>query len=191
MQKAELQIILRLLQDKKAVNENYRKIAAEACTSVGSVHTTMKNLTGKGYVIESDGKRLLRKRNALIDRWVSAYCDGLKDRYLVMRFTFLTPEVRDRWRDIALPDTFCWGGEPAAAIIDGYLQPQKWDIYASAGADMLIATRSMIPNPYGEIYVYKKFWNADETPALVVYADLMATDNDRCIEAAERIKSLI
>ena len=191
MQKAELQIILRLLQDKKAVNESYRKIAAEACTSVGSVHATMQDLMEKGYVIESDGKRLLRKRNTLIDRWMRAYCDGLKDRYLVMRFAFLTPEVRERWRDITLPDTVRWGGEPAAAIIDGYLQPQKWDIYTSAGADMLIATRSMIPNPDGEIYVYKKFWNADDTPALVVYADLIATDDDRCIEAAERIKPLI
>ncbi len=49
----------------------------------------------------------------------------------------------------------------------------------------------MIPAPLGEIYVYKRFWQTQDTPLLVVYADLLATGDDRCREAAERIKPLI
>ena len=46
----------------------------------------------------------------------------------------------------------------------------------------------MIPAPQGEIYVYKRFWQTEGTPLLVMYADLMATEDDRCREAAERLK---
>ena len=49
----------------------------------------------------------------------------------------------------------------------------------------------MIPAPQGEIFVYKQFWPGDEMPLLVVYADLLATDDDRCREAAERLKPQI
>ena len=49
----------------------------------------------------------------------------------------------------------------------------------------------MIPKQDGEIYVYKKFWTEEETPMLVIYADLLATEDDRCREVAERIKPLI
>ena len=74
---------------------------------------------------------------------------------------------------------------------DGYLQPAEWSIYAADNANALISTGRMIPNPQGEIAVYKRFWSTDEMPLLVVYADLLATEDDRCIEAANRIKPLL
>ena len=49
-----------------------------------------------------------------------------------------------------------------------------------------------MPDPQGEIKIYKKFWigESDErlAPALVIYADLMGTGDSRCREAALRIK---
>ncbi|MBQ6742462.1 MAG: hypothetical protein IJR04_07785 [Bacteroidales bacterium] len=187
MQKAEFQIVFRLLLDKSKANSNYRRLATEAGTSIGSVHNTMQNLTEKGYIVEDGKKRLLRKRSSLLDRWARAYADGLKERYLIARFTFLTPQVKEQWRDIRLPETVSWGGEPAAALLDDYLQPERWDIYTADNANALIATGRMIPKADGEIYVYRKFWDEAGTPPVVVYADLLATDNDRCREAAERI----
>lgn len=187
MQKAEFQIVFRLLQDKANVNLNYRQLAAEAGTSIGSVHNTMQSLTEKGYVVEDGKKRLLRKRTVLLDRWARAYADGIKERYLIARFTFLTPQVKERWRDIRLPENVSWGGEPAAALLDDYLQPERWDVYTSDNANALISTGRMIPRADGEIYVYRKFWAEADTPLAVVYADLLAMDDDRCREAAERI----
>ena len=191
MYKAEFQIVLRLLQDKSNTNLRYRQLAAAAGVSVGSVNNVMQSLMEKGYVVEDGKKRLLRKRTSLLDRWARAYADGLKERFFVARFTFLTPQVKECWRDIRMPENVSWGGEPAAALLDDYLQPERWDVYVSDNANALIATGRMIPKADGEIYVYRKFWDEAGTPPVVVYADLLAMGNDRCREAAERIIKVI
>lgn len=191
IQRAEFQIIFRLLQDKAKVNSNYRQLAAEAATSIGSVHNTMQSLMEKGYIVEDGKKRLLRKRTSLLDRWARAYADGLKERFFIARFTFLTPQVKECWRNICLPENVSWGGEPAAALLDNYLRPERWDVYTADNANALITTGRMIPKADGEIYVYRRFWDEAGTPPVVVYADLMAVDNDRCREAAERIRERV
>lgn len=191
MQKAEFQIIFKLLQRKENVNLNYRLLAKETGTSLGSVHNTMQALVEKGYIVDNGGTRLLRKRTALLDHWAQSYADGLKERYFVSRFTFLTSQVKMHWQDIILPDNVSWGGEPAVTLVDNYLQPERWDIYTDDNANPLIATGRMIPKVDGEVYVYKKFWSEVGTPLVVIYADLLAIDDDRCREVAERIKTQI
>ena len=191
MQKTEIQIIFYLLQNKGNAGKTIREIATATGVSLGSVHSTLADLTNRGYVVENGKSRLLRKRQSLIDRWTQGYNDTLKPKLFISRFTFLSPEVREQWQSIQLPKTRSWGGEPTAALMDGYLPPERWDIYTADNANALIATGRMIPAPQGEIYVYKRFWQTDGTPLLVMYADLMATEDDRCREAAERIKQML
>lgn len=191
MQKAEAQIIFHLLQNKGNVDKTIREIAAASGVSIGSVHSTLADLAGRGYIVEDGKKRLLRKRMSLIDRWAQAYADTLKAKLFIGQFIFLSAAVKERWQQIVLPETLSWGGEPAAMLMDGYLQPERWDIYTADKADALIATGRMIPAPQGDIYVYRRFWQGNGTPPLVVYADLLATEDDRCREAAARIKPLI
>ena len=190
MQKTELLVTFFLLQSKENVNRTIREIAVETGVSVGSVHSMLSKLTEQGYIVESGDRRLLRKRANLIERWAHGYADGLKNKLLINRFTFLTPQVREQWQDIVLPSNCHWGGEPAAALLDAYIQPGEWEVYVPDNANALITTRRMIP-PQGEIFVYKRFWSGDEMPLLVVYADLLATEDDRCREAAERLKPQI
>ncbi|MBO4307864.1 MAG: winged helix-turn-helix transcriptional regulator [Bacteroidales bacterium] len=191
MQKTEAQIIFYLLQDKVNVGKTIREIATVAGVSVGTVHNTLTDLANRGYIVDGGKIRLLRKRQSLIDHWVRGYAETLKPRLFISRFTFLSPAVREQWQSIRLTETLSWGGEPAAALLDGYLRPERWDIYTADNANALIATGRMIPAPQGEIFVYKRFWQSEGTPLLVVYADLLATEDDRCREAAERIKSLL
>lgn len=191
MQKSELKLVFYLLQDKRNVAKNFRQIAEETEMSLGSIQAKMQELTDKGYIVPSDKGRVLRKRSQLIDWWAHGYAESLKEKQLLMRFGFLTPAIRMAWKEIALPHSAQWSGEPAANIMDGYISPERWDLYVEDNANALIATGRMIPNPQGEIYVYRKFWKGDAIPALVIYADLLATGDDRCKEAAERIKSLI
>ena len=191
MQKTEAQIIFYLLQRKENVGKTIREIATATGVSVGSVHNTLTDLTNRGYLVADGKNRLLRKRQSLIDRWVRDYADLLKPKSLIGRFTFLSSTVREQWQKIRLPKTLSWGGEPAAFLQDGYLQPERWDIYTADSADALIATGRMMPAPQGEIFVYKRFWQNEGMPLLVVYADLLATEDDRCREAAERIKPLL
>lgn len=191
MKKAEMLIVFYLLQDKANVGKNYREIAAATDTSIGSVHTAMAELSKRGYVIETERGRILRKRMSLVDRWAKDYSETLRDKLMLSRFTFLAPQVKNSWQDIVLPKTLNWGGEPAAALLTHCLQPGHWVIYTSDNANSLIATGRMIPDSKGEICVYKKFWQGQGIPLLVVYADLIASENDRCSEAAELIKPLI
>lgn len=191
MRKTELFVVFYLLQDKGNLNQNIRQMANELYMSVGSVHNALQHLQDNGFLIEDNGRRLLRKRTQLIDQWAQAYAHTFKPKFLISRFTFLTPQVRDQWQNIVLPVTLSWGGEPAAALQHHHLQPGRWDIYTADNANALISTRRMIPAPLGEIYVFKRFWQTQGTPLLVVYADLLATGDDRCREAAERIKPLI
>ena len=191
MQKAETLIIFYLLQDKVNVGKTIREIATAAGVSVGAAHSTLTDLTNRGYIVDDGKTRLLRKRQSLINHWTHGYAETLKPKLFISRFTFISPVTREQWQEIRLPETLCWGGEPAVTILDGYLQPERWDIYTADNADALIATGRMIPNPQGEIFVYKRFWQSNGTPLLVVYADLLATEDDRCREAAERIKPLL
>ena len=191
MQKTEAQIIFYLLQSKVNVGKTIRDIATAAGVSVGAVHNTLTDLANQGYIVDDGKTRLLRKRQSLIDHWTRSYAETVKSKLFIGRFTFLSSTIREQWQSIRLPETLCWGGEPAAALLDRYLQPERWDIYTADNADTLIATGRMIPAPQGEIYVYKRFWQSEGTPLMVVYADLLASKDDRCREAAERIKPLL
>lgn len=191
MRKTELFVVFYLLQNKEFLDQNIRQIAIECEISVGSVHHAIRCMQDDGFLIENNGRRMIRKRKQLIDLWSQAYAHTLKPKNLVARFTFLTPQVRDQWQNIILPNTMSWGGEPAAALQHQQLQPGRWDIYTADNANALITTGRMIPSPHGEIYVYQRFWETEHTPLLVIYADLLATGDDRCREAAERIQPLI
>ena len=173
MRKTEVFITFYLLQDKTNLSKNIRQMAADLGLSIGSVHNALQHLQEEGFLIEA-----------------KAYAT-LKPKYLLCRFTFLSQQVRDQWQNIILPETLSWGGEPAAALQDHFLFPERWDVYAADNANGLIATGRMIPNPQGEIFVYKRFWQENGTPILVVYADLVATNDDRCLEMAKRLKPLI
>lgn len=191
MQKTALLITFYLLQNKENVNHTVRKIALETSTSVGSVHSTLAELTEDGYIVDGESGRALRKRQTLVNRWATGYAETLKKKLLMSRFTFLTPAVRQQWENVVLPPAFSWSGEPAAALLDGYLNPERWDVYTDGNVNPLIATGRMIPSAEGEIFVYRKFWSTPDMPLLVVYADLLATGNDRCREAAEKILNRI
>ena len=191
MQKSEMRLVLFLLQDKANISKTYRQMAKETGLSLGSVQGVMSDLVEQGFVVETSKGRILRRRTFLIDRWAREYSEGRKKKQLICRFRFLADSVREHWTDILLPHQARWGGEPATFLIDGYLRPQRWDVYVAESADCLISTGRMIPDPEGEIYVYRKFWAGEDIPILVVYADLLSTGDDRCAEAADRIKTLI
>lgn len=104
---------------------------------------------------------------------------------------FRTEANRNEWKNIALPKGMSWGGEPAANLTDGYLQPGIFDIYTEIPAAHLIRTGVVKQDANGEIHLYNKFWNWETdnrtVPAILIYADLMGSGNSRCLEAAQRM----
>jgi hypothetical protein len=57
----------------------------------------------------------------------------------------------------------------------------------------LMRNYRLIPEPKGDVRIYKKFWNNETNdnneavPTLLTYVDLINTDDKRCLETAEMI----
>ena len=87
-----------------------------------------------------------------------------------------------------------FGGEPAAEKITNYLKPLEYTIYSNEELTNLGKELKLIPDNNGNVKIYNTCWleslskiNNNLAPSLVVYADLMGTNNSRNIEAAKMI----
>lgn len=192
LSEAQIKLILFFLQHPDDTNLPYREIQEKVGLSLGTITKTFDLLKEKKYLVQTENGRRISMRHELIEWWQQQYNEFLKPKLLVNRMSFRTPEARKNWKEIALPQGMCWGGDCGAHIIDGYLIPGEFEIYSDVVSTLLLRTGAVMPNPNGEIRIYRKFWlgNATENtaPLLVIYADLMGTDDSRCHEAALRIK---
>lgn len=196
-----LQLLFILLADPEAVNRPYRELARMAGVAHGTVGWVMTDLQQLGYVHRAPHKqrarRLFNKRK-LLGQWTEAYARLLRPRMLLQRYYIAT---LDGWRDWKLGEhNAAWGGEPAAAILTGYLRPGELTIYGDKNPGMLAARQKFIKEPApgrtAPVEIRKMFWtlpkdpdHLDVVPPLLVYADLLATGDPRCIETAGLIRN--
>jgi hypothetical protein len=66
-------------------------------------------------------------------------------------------------------------------------------IYTEEPIQSLIKKMKIVPSRDGNIFIYQKFWKKSEetitqiAPVLLVYADLMTSNDERCLETAGMI----
>jgi hypothetical protein len=82
-----------------------------------------------------------------------------------------------------------WGGEPGADLLTNHLHPAILTLYTEETRTELIKNYRLIPDVDGNVIVYQKFWKFDDVnysiaPPLLIYADLLYTNETRCIETA-------
>lgn len=186
-----LKVIFNLLLDKQNVGRPYREIMDATGVAIGTVKNVIDGLIYQQFVRVEKNKRFLTNIDRLLMLWATNYGLNLKPKLFQTRFAFRDEERRRNWKHLELPDGMLWGGEPAAALNDGFIAPGEFTVYADVPAATLMKTGAVVPDAYGEIAVYQKFWkgtDAKTVPALLIYADLMDTANGRCIEAAQKIK---
>lgn len=175
----------------------YREIAAAAGVSLGAVSHALDDLKAGGFLFDRGEKgRRLKNHEELIRRWGEAYTERLRPKLLFSRYT---AEHSDWWKDVQVAKMLakqnaCWGGEVAAAKLTGYLMPQVKTIYAPNRLAALQVKFGFRPDKEGDIEILKKFWafdsdaaHPDMAPALLVYADLMASGDERNVETARMI----
>lgn len=183
-----LKVIYHILNTPQIVNEPLRDIQAQTGVGLATIFKLFTALKNNGYLFTSASGRHLRRHDGLLSIFIDSYCRVMKPKLRLTTMKFL-PGVRERWRDIVLPQGMQWGGEPGAFLLDGYLLPEVWDVYSSVASQELIRARIAVPAPDGEIRIYRKFWEEDDektAPPLIIYADLMGSGDSRCIEAANR-----
>jgi len=188
-----LKVVFALLCQPEWVDRPYREVAPIAGVAHGTVGWVMADLVEGGFVIKLRGKqRRLRNRRRLLDMWVEAYARVLRPKLLLGRYR---APARDWWEGVNVEDYgLQLGAEPAAAALDRYLRPGIATFYGTKVPGKLIADHGLRTDPKGDIELRERFWNFEHEwkwPALVppalIYADLLAVGDARCVEAAKRI----
>ena len=163
-----------------------------AGTALGNVKYIIEGLDETGFILPvNKKKKVLQNKKALLERWITGYQEILKPALHLGDFNFWDDQKFQSWNK--LPDEnddTVWGGEPAADLLTNYLQPGFLTLYTNEERARLVNKWILIPAKNGQLKMYKKFWtdtNWDAkklAPPLLIYADLMITDDPRCIETA-------
>jgi hypothetical protein len=194
-----LQVIFTLLCNPNAVNLPYRELAKMAGVAHGTVGWVMPDLQQLGFIRDLQGKRGTRRlfgHERLVNQWADAYARVLRPRTLIGRYYVAGFEGWKNW-PIAEYGAL-WGGEPAAAMLTEYLRPGELTLYAEKMPSLLAARQKFMkeagPRHTAAVEVRRRFWHfpsdpehSNIAPPLLVYADLLATGDARCIETAKMI----
>jgi len=187
-----LRLVLNLLLDPTLINLSYREIVKKLDISYANVAYIFKDLEKEGFIpYNKRGFRALKNKEELVNRWMYAYSKKLKPDLLLGRYKFLNEEKFNDWVSISFDsnDT-AWGGEPAGGLLTNYLKPEMLTIYTEEPILSFIKKMKIVPSRNGNVFIYQKFWKKSEetitqiAPVLLVYADLMTSNDERCLETA-------
>ncbi|WP_127132893.1 type IV toxin-antitoxin system AbiEi family antitoxin [Pseudoflavitalea rhizosphaerae] len=192
--KTGLKAVFHLLNNPEAISKTYRQLAEETGIALGNIKYIIDGLGEAGY-IQPLGKRkvALKNKKELLERWVAGYRETLKPDLFKGAFRIPVNEKRDNWQDINVKDLHMeWGGEAAGELITHYLQARVLTLFTPDFTEQQAHQIGLAPDRKGDVLVYNKFWNGNAdhistAPALIVYADLLITDDPRCIQTARLI----
>lgn len=193
-QEAGLKLLLLLISNPETLQFSYRELAEKTGIALGSVSNIFKELEESNYLLKTKNKRVLKNQDEIIERWVIAYNELLKPRSFRKKMRALGNEfkVNNVLNNSNLQLYF--GGEPGGELLIGHLKPQDYIIYTDEETSRVAKELKLVPDEYGNIELYSKFWtdgldlrNHKTAPPLVVYADLLGTGNNRNIETAKII----
>lgn len=192
-----LKVLFALLCAPTLAAAPQRTLAAAANVALGAVPAALKGLQAEGHVVMIRRERRFRGAKRLLDDWAQGYARRLRPKTL--HATYMT-ERFDAWRDWPLdPKEVRWGGEPAAALVTDYLRPGVLTLYAERLPPRLIVEQRLKREEHvgDQRYVEERrpFWGtlqvdqarADVVPLVLVYADLLATGDGRCLETAQML----
>jgi len=192
--KAGLKTILLFLFNEEKINGTYREIAKNTGPAVGNVKLVLDGLIEEGFVLRKNDKELkLTNKKDLLLKWITGYKEKLKPNLFLGNFKFMKAEDFDKWKELKIDGEYtCWGGEAAGNIYTGYLLPQTLTLYTNEKKLDLMKKHRLVPDDNGNIKVFERFWrfgpeNKDVVPPIIAYADLLETNDRRCIETANKI----
>ena len=196
-QPAGLMVLFALFCDLELVNAPYIQIAECAGVAPATLTLVFKGLKDQGYLIEEKkrGIRRLINREKLLQQWVEAFNNRLRPKQVTKRLRQRNNTDRDWWKNVNLHEHDAWwGGEVAAAKLTNYLIPAHFTIYKAGQLAKLQFMYGLEEDRDGPIEIVKPFWGAldaahrdDMVHPLLVYADLLATNDARNIETAGMI----
>ena len=188
-QASGLRVLFALLCKPEIVDRPYREIARLAGVAHGTVGWVMAELPKLGYTATYRKKRVLVKPERLLIEWAEAYARTLSPKLLLA--TFSTDDTQ-RWiEQDATKFGFNLSGEVAGARVTGYLKPATITLYGDDLDSRFLLRFQLRKAKQGNVEIMKRFWAFDVkeplAPEPLIYADLLATGDTRCIETAALI----
>lgn len=192
-----LKVLFALICDAELAAAPYRTIAQAADVALGALPPVLRDLEHQRYLLVAGKKRRLLATKRLLDDWALAYARTLRAKALAA--TYVAPKF-ETWPEWDLdPNEARWGGEPAANLLVDYLRPGVLTIYTRklpprlAVEQRLVAAGRLAQERLLEIR--RPFWgntlklegHPKTVPPALVYADLLATGDARCIETAQMV----
>jgi hypothetical protein len=176
----------------------YRTIADAADVSLNTIKETLDDLLARGLVAERrSGVRLLPDPKRFIIEWANLYPSRLRPKLRGRRFASTAP---DWWRSFDFGAFEArLGGEAGADVLTNHLKASSATIYTrKAISNEFILRARLRPDERGDVEILEAFWppspiqtweqhSPPHVHPLLIYADLIATGDDRNISIAEQI----
>ncbi|MGF1765606.1 type IV toxin-antitoxin system AbiEi family antitoxin [Aliivibrio kagoshimensis] len=195
--KKGLQVTYVLLSNPKAITWSYRELAKTSNVSLGTIGDVMLDLNNQGY-IDKDKKTLL-KGKTLMQKWAKEYGYLLRKSPPTIKYT--TSNI-DWYSDKLLEQcNALLGGDAAADRYTHFLNSNKARVYISKEnhqqflrhgrlkrirEDEHSSVQIELVEPFTELDFFKGPLENLVNP-LIVYAELLASDNVRNLEVADKL----
>lgn len=195
------QIIFQLLKNPEQINETQRYLSLASKVSLGSVSKCITALIDEGFVVKwnNEQKYQLVRRDELLDKWITILNQKILPANKIGEYSF-SKQNNANWKAQFLNTEALWAGEPAAALITNYLNPEAFTLFAEKKKSEILTVLKLIPDSKGDITLYQPFW-IDSFPMervanithknvvhpLIIYAQLIYSNNTRNFEAAQLI----
>lgn len=194
--KTGLRTVFYLLLHPEAITYTYRELAKKTKVALGNVKNIIDGLKDAGYILKKDEKTLiLINKKDLLERWIDGYKETLKPCLEIGRYKYndqIEKDIANKFKN-----EFVIGGEYAAEKITEYLKAVQYSFYTVMPKLDAMRALKLVPDNNGNLILYNKFWENEIlynnnrhltlTPLILIYADLMITNDPRCKETAIKI----
>jgi hypothetical protein len=190
-QPSGLQVLFALLCNKNLVRSPYREIAKFSGVSHGTVGWVVAELSKLGYMTEYKNRRALLRYDALVSQWAEHFSRTLRPKLTLARYKSSGPNW---WKGKDFREFgYKISGEVAAAELVGQFRPATMTFYGYRVEPDFLKKNRLIPDKNGDVELLEKFWDFSTgstrlVPPLLIFADLLATGEGRCIELAETVR---
>lgn len=210
-QKTGLKLIYQLFINPELASETYREIANKTKISLASIGYIFDELLEDGYLIAvNNQKKQLSNIKRLITKWAMSYGENLRPKIHRGYFSSLDKKYTiNQINSSSIAGKLAISGEFGAHSLYGSIKPERLVIYTNERLSKLAEKYEIIPvrtssKQDNQIEVLEKFWmddsvmiklNVDELSTsnhqivapILIYADLMLSNNYRSIETAENL----
>jgi len=201
---AGAKVLFYLVKHGPNIEATYRELSAATSVSLDKISKLLNELKEDATIVrQRQGYYQVRNRRRLLDMWVEAFVAKLHPKIVLGHYR--SPYGKDvaalleaGLQDGALGNVVV-GGEYAADLLTGYLRASSVTLYVPLGeTDSVQRNLKLAPSKEGPIEICTAF--APEIGKLskkhgfvladpvLVYAELLATDDPRCGETALLIK---